>query len=92
MLPTELLEYVSLCIPCIVPRTGTIARYFDDEMVEFFEAENAQVAGERHPAPLPGSRPAPLAQGATSRFGRQYSWSRHKRVYTALVADMLVGR
>ena len=37
MLPTKPLEYVSLGIPCVVPRTGTICRYFDEEMVQFFE-------------------------------------------------------
>ncbi|MDO9356267.1 MAG: glycosyltransferase, partial [Solirubrobacteraceae bacterium] len=41
MLPTKLLEYVSVGITSIVPRTPTVARYFDERMVEFFEAENA---------------------------------------------------
>ncbi len=40
MLPTKLLEYVCFGIPCIVPKTGTITRYFDDDMVQYFEAEN----------------------------------------------------
>ena len=40
MLPTKLLEYVSVGIPCVVPATGTICRYFDEKMVHFFEAED----------------------------------------------------
>lgn len=64
-----------------------------DEMGEFFVAED-------HKSLADGilrlyrdrEHRRRLAQGATPRFGRQYSWSRHKRVYTALVADMLVGR
>lgn len=35
MLPTKLLEYVTAGIPCVVPRTGTITRYFDENMVRF---------------------------------------------------------
>lgn len=90
MLPTKLLEYVSLGIPCIVPRTGTIARYFDDQMVEFFEAENPEslagaiVALYRDPA-----RRSRLAREATARFGRTYSWQQHKKVYTELVSRLL---
>jgi glycosyltransferase involved in cell wall biosynthesis len=93
MLPTKLLEYVTVGIPCIVPRTGTIARYFDDTMVQFFEAENcdslarAIVALHADPA-----RRAALAHEATRRFAAAYSWSRHKAVYTGLVAQLIGAR
>lgn len=90
MLPTKLLEYVAMGIPCIVPRTGTICRYFDEGMVEFFEAESveslaaAMVALYRDP-----ERRASLAQQATERFGKTFTWSRHKNVYTSLVGALL---
>jgi glycosyltransferase involved in cell wall biosynthesis len=93
MLPTKLLEYVTVGIPCIVPRTGTIARYFDDSMVQFFEAGNcdslarAIVALHADPA-----RRARLADEATRRFAAVYNWSRHKTVYTELVARLIGSR
>ena len=86
MLPTKLLEYVTMGIPCIVPRTGTICRYFDAEMVRFFEAENADSLAEAilelYRAPELCAR---LARTATERFGRIYVWSEHKKLYTQLV-------
>ena len=92
MLPTKLLEYVTMGIPCIVPRTGTIARYFDEDMVCFFEAENsdslADAIVELFRDPVRRNR---LAQQATERFGRIYRWSEHKKVYTALVDRLLAG-
>jgi len=90
MLPTKLLEYVSVGIPCVTPRTGTIMRYFDDEMVEFFEAENvasladAVVRLYRNP-----DRRQSLVTQATERFARSYRWAEHKNVYTGLVARLL---
>jgi glycosyltransferase involved in cell wall biosynthesis len=90
MLPTKLLEYVSVGIPCIVPRTGTIARYFNDDMVQFFEAESVDSLAEailvlyRDP-----QRRVRMAEEATARFGRAHSWANHKKVYTGLVDDLL---
>jgi glycosyltransferase involved in cell wall biosynthesis len=40
MLPVKLLEYVSLGIPAVVPRLKSIAHYFSDDMVTFYEPEN----------------------------------------------------
>jgi glycosyltransferase involved in cell wall biosynthesis len=90
MLPTKLMEYVVMGIPCVVPRTGTIGRYFDDTMVQFFEAENvdsladALVRLDRDPA-----RRLALSKQATDRFGRIYRWSEQKKVYTSLVRRLI---
>jgi glycosyltransferase involved in cell wall biosynthesis len=90
MLPTKLLEYVSMNIPCIVPKTGTIARYFDDQMVEFFEAESVEALASAivHLYRKPERRAA-LSSNAAERFGRIYCWSEHKKVYTKLVDALL---
>lgn len=37
ILPTKLMEYVAMGVPVIAARTPTVAAYFDDSMVEFFE-------------------------------------------------------
>jgi glycosyltransferase involved in cell wall biosynthesis len=93
MLPTKLLEYVTMGIPCIVPKTGTIGRYFDDSMVEFFEAENVDALAaaitrlHRDPA-----RCLSLAEQSTQRFGSLYTWNRHKLVYTDLVHRLMQGQ
>jgi len=92
MLPTKLLEYVTMGIPCIVPETGTICRYFDEQMVQFFDAENAGSLAEAIITLYqnPGKRTA-LSDNATERFANVYNWSTHKKVYTNLV-ERLIGQ
>jgi glycosyltransferase involved in cell wall biosynthesis len=90
MLPTKLLEYVTMGIPCITPRTGTICRYFDAEMVEFFEADDEEsLAAAMRNLYLDPTRRTRLAITATERFGRKYTWSEHKKVYVGLVQRLL---
>jgi glycosyltransferase involved in cell wall biosynthesis len=92
MLPTKLLEYVTMGIPCITPKTGTICRYFDEDMVQFFEAENADSLAEAIIALYqdPSKRIA-LSRNATERFANIYNWSAHKKIYINLV-ERLLGR
>ncbi len=90
MLPTKLLEYVSMEIPCLVPKTGTVSRYFDDDMVEFFEAENpASLAQSMLDLYRDRARRYEIAKNATERFGETHRWSEHKKVYTNLVDRLL---
>jgi glycosyltransferase involved in cell wall biosynthesis len=92
MLPTKLLEYVTMGIPCIVPKTGTISRYFDEDMVQFFEAENVDSLAEAIITLYrdPGKRTS-LSNNATERFANVYNWSAHKKEYTTLV-EHLIGQ
>lgn len=89
MLPTKLLEYVSLGIPCVVPATGTIRQYFDDTMVAFFEAEDHESLANAliflHQQPKIRYR---LAEQATEKFGKHHRWSEHKKRYTQLVSRL----
>ena len=93
MLPTKLLEYVCLGIPSITPRTGTIARYFDESMVRFFDAEDANSLAEailylyEHP-----QEREQLCRSASEKFLAKYRWSEHKQVYTGLVKKLLGER
>jgi glycosyltransferase involved in cell wall biosynthesis len=76
MLPVKLLEYVSLGIPSVVPRLRTIAHYFTNEMVTFYEPDDvdslaAAIRG------LHGQADVRRRQAAEARdFLTQYGWER----------------
>jgi glycosyltransferase involved in cell wall biosynthesis len=92
MLPTKLLEYVTMGIPCIVPKTITISRYFDKEMVQYFDSENVDSLAEAIITLYRDSdKRTTLSHNATERFANVYNWSEHKKVYTSLV-EHLIGK
>jgi len=90
MLPTKLLEYVQLGIPCIVPKTRTISRYFDETMVKFFDAGDPDSLADaildlyRHP-----EKRQSLPKTASEKFLARYQWIEHQRIYTGLVGKLL---
>jgi glycosyltransferase involved in cell wall biosynthesis len=85
MLPTKLLEYVQLGIPCVVPKTSTIARYFDETMVRFFVAEDPESLAAAVWTSTNTPRSARTYDIRPPGFLSRYRWSEHKKVYTDLV-------
>jgi glycosyltransferase involved in cell wall biosynthesis len=92
MLPTKMLEYLSLGVPLLVTPTRTVRHYF----------------GETHPLYLEDASPEPLSAklawarenyeevqrltaGMQRDFFARWSWDRHRQVYTDLL-DRLARR
>ncbi len=91
LLPTKLMEYVALGVPVIAARTPTIAAYFDDTMVAFFQPGNVDDLAENIMA-LHADRQRLEQLGAEAdRFNQEFSWDRVAADYVALV-DWLNGR
>lgn len=64
--------------------------YFDEEMVEFFEAGSVDslAAAIRRLYEDKARRDRLVTQSA-ARFGNEFRWNRHKLVYTGLVESVL---
>jgi glycosyltransferase involved in cell wall biosynthesis len=85
ILPTKLMEYVAMGTPVIAARTPAIERYFDDDMVQFFEPGNAEDLAKaiRMLAADPARRMA-LAESADA-FNRKYDWETTAAAYAELI-------
>jgi glycosyltransferase involved in cell wall biosynthesis len=85
LLPTKLMEYALMGLPCIVARTSAISNYFDDTMVEFFTPDNVDELAQRI-LTLYSDRER-LARRARDiqKFNERHNWARTSAEYAALV-------
>jgi glycosyltransferase involved in cell wall biosynthesis len=88
IVPTKLMEYAALELPCIAARTTAIEAYFGGAMVELFapgDAEDlARCIRELWRSP---ERRAELAMGSR-RFTRRHNWRRIGTEYVQLVRGL----
>ncbi len=81
ILNTKLLEYVAVNIPVMISRTPGIEYYFDEKMVTFFEAGNAEELAS-HILRLyknPNERKKLVVNA--EKFFAQYNWEKEKERY-----------
>ncbi len=91
LLPTKLMEYAAMEMPCIASRTNAIEAYFSNTMVEFFEPGDIEDLADRiQKLAASPTRRAELAVRAQA-FTAKYNLAQVGAEYLALV-DRLSGR
>lgn len=88
ILPTKLMEYTAVRMPVIAARTPVIESYFDEQMVQFFPAEDVDALAETiiHLYKHPELRAQLSAR--SNRFNEEYSWENIAQSYLSLVNQL----
>jgi glycosyltransferase involved in cell wall biosynthesis len=88
LVPTKLMEYAAMALPCAAARTTAIEATFGDSVAAYFTPGDDEALARtiRELWRDPGAR-ARLAAGCRS-FNRRHNWAREGGAYAALVADL----
>jgi len=89
MLPVKLMEYVKIGLPVVAPRLAVIRRYFDEDMVQYFEPDHAADLERalRELVEHPEGWPAQVARAR--RFFDTYSVARQQEQYFQAIEELL---
>ena len=86
------MEYVALGIPAVVSRLETLAMYFDDDEVTFFEPGNvASLASALRWVAEHPEQARDKATRATERF-HEYAWPRNRERYVRMLRELTLDR
>ena len=89
MLPVRLLEYVTMGLPAVVSKVGTVESYFGDEDVAFYPPQDASALASRivELYRSPSDR-LQMADRAKATF-RRYEWPQMQQQYYQVI-DRLI--
>lgn len=88
---TKILEFMSMEVPVIVPDTAIDKYYFNDSVVEFFQAGNEHSLAEKMLYLIKNSdRRKALAKNA-SYFVKDFLWEKNQDVYLRILKALFPG-
>ena len=85
ILPTKLMEYTALHVPVIAARTPAIEAYFDENMVQYFPAEDVNALCDAIIYLYINRMRLQQLSMESNRFNEKYSWANITREYLELV-------
>jgi len=88
MLPSKLIDYVTLDIPAIVPRLKAIRYYFSEDMVSYFEPENVSSMVSTIMELYGDTARRERQIQAARQFVDKYGWEKHQGSLTDLYNDL----